>query len=334
MTYHIVYSLAWLVALLPYRALYALSDGLYLLVYHIIRYRRKVVGKNLSTSFPEKSNAEIKTIERQFYHWLCDYAVETIKLLHVSDDELLRHLEFRGCDEVEKYMDKGLSVAWMLGHYCNWEYLSATALGMKRWGILKDEVRFEERGKATGRRPTVGNERREESRAVMGLIYKPLRNKAMDRLFLKIRQSHYGTCVARNDILRKLVQLRQESRLSIFGYIADQGPKWENIHLWLDFLNHDTPVFTGSERIIRKMRQPVFYIDMERPERGRYVCTAHLITEHPEQMEEHELTRRYFQLLEQSIRRAPQYYLWSHKRWKRQRELTIDNRGDEDRIRR
>ena len=168
----------------------------------------------------------------------------------------------------------------------------------------------------------------------MGLIYKPLRNKAMDRLFLKIRQSHYGTCVARNDILRKLVQLRQESRLSIFGYIADQGPNWENIHLWLDFLGHDTPVFTGSERIIRKMRQPVFYIDMERPGRGRYVCTAHLITEHPEQMEEHELTRRYFQLLEQSIRRAPQYYLWSHKRWKRQRELTIDNRGDEDRIRR
>ena len=327
MTYHIIYSLAWLVSLLPYRALYAISDGLYLLVYHIIRYRRKVVGKNLSTSFPEKSSAEIKTIERQFYHWLCDYAVETIKLLHVSDDELLRHLEFRGCDEVEKYMDKGQSVAWMLGHYCNWEYLSATALGMKRWGILKDEVRKddEERGKATGRRPTVGNERREESRAVMGLIYKPLRNKAMDRLFLKIRQSHYGTCVARNDILRKLVQLRQESRLSIFGYIADQGPKWENIHLWLDFLGHDTPVFTGSERIIRKMRQPVFYIDMERPGRGRYVCTAHLITEHPEQMEEHELTRRYFQLLEQSIRRAPQYYLWSHKRWKRQRELTIDN---------
>jgi len=316
MTYHIVYSLAWLVALLPYRALYALSDGLYLLVYHIIRYRRKVVGKNLSTSFPEKSSAEIKTIERQFYHWLCDYAVETIKLLHVSDDELLRHLEFRGCDEVEKYLDKGLSVAWMLGHYCNWEYLSATALGMKRWGILKDEVRKddEERG-----------ERREESRAVMGLIYKPLRNKAMDRLFLKIRQSHYGTCVARNDILRKLVQLRQESRLSIFGYIADQGPKWENIHLWLDFLGHDTPVFTGSERIIRKMRQPVFYIDMERPQRGRYVCTAHLITEHPEQMEEHELTRRYFQLLEQTVRRAPQYYLWSHKRWKRQRELKIDN---------
>ena len=331
MTYHIVYSLAWLVALLPYRALYALSDGLYLLVYHIIRYRRKVVGKNLSTSFPEKSSAEIKTIERQFYHWLCDYAVETIKLLHVSDDELLRHLEFRGCDEVEKYMDKGLSVAWMLGHYCNWEYLSATALGMKRWGILKDEVR----GKAIGvtrvrgyegtRIALIRGERREESRAVMGLIYKPLRNKAMDRLFLKIRQSHYGTCVARNDILRKLVQLRQESRLSIFGYIADQGPKWENIHLWLDFLNHDTPVFTGSERIIRKMRQPVFYIDMERPGRGRYVCTAHLITEHPEQMEEYELTHRYFQLLEQTVRRAPQYYLWSHKRWKRQRELTIDN---------
>ena len=154
----------------------------------------------------------------------------------------------------------------------------------------------------------------------MGLIYKPLRNDAMDRLFLTIRQKKYGTCVSRKDILRKLVQLKQEGRMSLFGYIADQSPRWENIHLWLNFLNHDTPVFTGSERIIQKMRQPTFYLDMERPERGKYVCTIKLISEHPEQMSIEELTKTYFAELEKSIRRAPQYYLWTHNRWKRTRQ--------------
>lgn len=299
MMYYMLYALTWLLSLLPYPALYVLSDFLFLIVYHVVRYRRGIVHRNLTTSFPEKDEKEIITIERQFYHWLCDYFVETIKLLTVSDRELLRHLEFRGCEAVEKFFDQGQSCAWMLGHYCNWEYLSATALGMNRWGKPQKEG---------------------ESRAVMGLIYKPLRNDAMDRLFLKIRQRHYGTCVSRKDILRKLVQLKQEGRLSLFGYIADQSPKWENIHLWLPFLNHDTPVFTGSERIIRKMRQPVFYVEMERPRRGKYICNVHLIAEHPEQLEEYELTHRYFQLLEETVCRAPQYYLWSHNRWKRTRK--------------
>lgn len=108
--------------------------------------------------------------------------------------------------------------------------------------------------------------------------------------------------------------------MSLFGYIADQSPKWENIHLWIPFLHHDTPVFTGAERIIRKMNNAVFYVDMERPRRGHYVCTFRLITREPAQWEEHELTRRFFVMLEESIRREPACYLWSHDRWKRTHE--------------
>ncbi len=309
MTYYLLYGLAWLISLLPYRMLYGLSDFLYLIVYYVVRYRRGIVRKNLTTSFPEKNMHEIVSIEQKFYHWLCDYAVETIKLLTVSNHEFVRHLEFRGTEAVEQCLDNGQPCAWLLGHYCNWEYLSATALGMKRWGVEPEEG---------------GESSRRESRAVMGLIYKPLRNDAMDRLFLTIRQKKYGTCVSRKDILRKLVQLKQEGRMSLFGYIADQGPRWENIHLWLPFLNHDTPVFTGSERIIRKMRHAVFYVDMDRAQRGKYICTIRPITQHPEQLEEYELTRTYFQMLEKSIRRAPQYYLWTHNRWKRQREAKTE----------
>ena len=108
--------------------------------------------------------------------------------------------------------------------------------------------------------------------------------------------------------------------MSLFGYIADQSPKWENIHLWLPFMNHDTAVFTGAERITRKMQDAVVYVDLERPRRGLYVCTLHLITDRPQDLPPNELTRLSFQWLEKSIRRAPQYYLWTHNRWKRTHE--------------
>jgi KDO2-lipid IV(A) lauroyltransferase len=160
----------------------------------------------------------------------------------------------------------------------------------------------------------------ERQSAVMGLIYHPLRNKAFDRLFIQLRQKKQGTCIPKKEILRYLAKYRKEQRMSLFGYIADQNPKWENIHLWLPFLNHDTPVFTGAERIVRKMNNAVFYVDMERPERGKYICTFKRMSDAPGQLEEYELTRQFFQMLEETIRRAPQYYLWTHNRWKRTHE--------------
>ena len=108
--------------------------------------------------------------------------------------------------------------------------------------------------------------------------------------------------------------------MSIFGYISDQDPKWQNIHLWLPFLHHDTPVFTGAERIMRKMNNAIFYVDMSRPCRGYYTMTYRLITKEPQKLAEHEVTRRFFAMLEETIRREPAYWLWTHNRWKRSHE--------------
>lgn len=288
-TYRLLYGVTYLVSLLPYKALYVLSDLTFLLVYHVIRYRRKVVARNLASAFP---NGDNRRTEKRFYHWLCDYFFETMKLLSVKPETLLRHIEFRNLDQVEAYFDRGKSCAAMLGHYCNWEYLTSMSLPMKRW----------------------------KGKFFLGLIYHPLSNKAFDRLFIDIREHNQGTCVPKKDILRKLVELKKEQRLSYFGYILDQSPKWENIHLWLPFLNHDTPVFTGAERIIRKMQNVVFYMRMERPCRGKYVCTFEMMTDQPLSLAENELTRRYFEMLEADIRRAPEFYLWTHDRWKRTHE--------------
>lgn len=287
-TYGLVYGIAYGISLLPFGVLYLLSDFLFLIVYYIVGYRRKVVVKNLKASFPEKSEQEQKAIERQFYHWFCDYIVETIKLLSISNDKLLRHIEFRGVEEIEKAFARGQNCSALLGHYCNWEWLSATGLAFKRY-----------------------------PQAVMGLIYHPLYSEVFNQLFVKLRSTHGGVCVPKKDILRYLVTYKREDRRTLFGYISDQAPWWTNIHLWLDFMNQETPVFTGGERIMRKMNETVFYLDMERPCRGKYICTFRLMAPEAAKTEEYDLTRQFFKMLEQSIRRQPPFYLWTHDRWKR-----------------
>jgi KDO2-lipid IV(A) lauroyltransferase len=178
-----------------------------------------------------------------------------------------------------------------MGHFCNWEWVSAIGLAFPHY-------------------PQV----------VKALVYHPLYNEAFDKLFIDIRTAHGGVCVPKRDILRHIVTLKREEKQYFFGYVSDQSPKWENMHLWLDFLHHDTPVFTGAERIMQKMNDAVFYIDLERPRRGKYICTLRLITVNAAQEEEFAITRRFFKMLEESIHRQPECYLWTHNRWKRGRE--------------
>lgn len=287
----IVYVLFYTLSLLPFRILYGMADIGYVLLYYIIRYRRGVVRKNLVTAFPEKSIDDIKTIERKFYHWFCDYFLEAIKLLSISDKELRRRFTIINSEEVEQCFQEGQDVAAILGHYCNWEWLSCVGMNLPP------------------ERET-------------GLIYHPLRNKTFDYLFRKLRSHEQnGHVIPKKDILRYVVTKKREGVRNICGYISDQGPKWTNIHLWLPFLNHEyTPVFTGGERIMRKMNNAVFYVEMSRPKRGYYTATYKLVTRDPNTLPADDITRRFFCLLEETIRQEPAFYLWSHNRWKRTKE--------------
>ncbi len=288
--YKIVHALFYLLSLLPLSVLYVMSDILGTFLYHVLRYRRSIVRRNLETSFPDKTKDEIRRIERRFYRWFSDYFFEAVKLLSISDKELRRRFTVVNSEEVVQCFNQGQDVAAILGHYCNWEWLSCVGIALP----------------ATCR---------------AGLIYHPLRNKVFDRLFRDIRSSQpINMTIPKKDILRVLVDLRRRDIRNIFGYIADQGPRWKNIHLWLPFLGHDTPVFTGGERIMRKMKNSVFYVEMSRPRRGYYVCTYRLITKEADTLPEHEITRRFFRMLEETIRREPAYYLWTHNRWKRTHE--------------
>lgn len=285
-----VYRIFYLISLLPLRVLYGFSDVLAYLAYYVVRYRRGVVRKNLTTSFPEKSQKEIIAIEKRFYRWFTDYFFEAIKLLSISEEELNRRFTITNSNEIEACFEQGQNVAAILGHYCNWEWLSCVGKDLP-------------------------------ANRMCGLIYHPLYNKAFDDLFLRIRSHEAnGKPIPKQDILRQLVTNKQNGTMSIFGYISDQVPKWENIHCWLPFLNHDTPVFTGGEKIMRRMNDAVYYAELTRPRRGYYSLTYRLITKQPNDLPEFEVTRCFFRMLEETIRREPSYYLWSHNRWKRTHE--------------
>ena len=290
---HLLASLAigilWLLSLLPLWAHYLISDMMYLVLYRLIKYRQKVVRKNLESAFPEKSADDIRQIERDFYHWFCDYIVETFKMMTISEKEMRRRMVFKGTETIDRLVAEGVSCGVMLGHYCNWEWISTLPLAVSDKGICAE-------------------------------LYHPIENPDFNRLFLYIRQRFRSVCIPMEETLRHIVKYQREGRPMVIGYIADQKPNWRNIHYWVDFMNHYTPVFTGSERIIKRTRQAFFYGDVRRIKRGYYECEFKLIEQHSEQIPDYELTQRYMQELERSIRRDPAYWLWSHDRWSRTKE--------------
>lgn len=276
-------------SLLPLSIHYLISDFIYFFTYYVIHYRRGVVRSNLTSSFPEKSEKEIAKIERDFYHWFCDYLVETFKLATISHKEMKCRMKFKGVEQIEQIVAEGQSCGILLGHYCNWEWITALPMNMSGKGLCAE-------------------------------LYHPLENKDVDNFFLDIRQRFGSLCIPMDRALRDMVRYRKEGRPLVIGYIADQKPTWRNIYLWMPFLNHLTPMLTGSERIIKRTGQAFFYGDMRRIKRGYYECEFKLIERHPEHIPDYKLTERYMQELEQSIRRDPAYWLWTHDRWQRTKE--------------
>ena len=287
--FYIVLFVWYLLSLLPLSVLYVLSDILFVLAYYVLRYRRRLVRKNLMDSFPEKKKSDIIKIEKGFYLFLCDYIVESMKLLTMSKKNLQRRMVFKGTETVDEIIADGQSCAIYLGHYCNWEWITSLPLY-----VTKD--------------------------AQCGQIYHPLENKDFDRLFLRLRERMGAVCIPMAETLRRIVEFKKKGKQVVVGYISDQVPYWNNIHYWTNFLHHDTPVLTGTERIAKSANHAVFYMDVKCVRRGYYECEFKLITREPKKYKDFELTEIYFRELEKTIQRDPKYWLWSHNRWKRTRE--------------
>lgn len=287
--YYVVFGFWYLWSLLPLCIHYLFADILYLVLYHAVGYRIKVVRKNLTTSFPEKNEQELRKIERDFYHWFCDYIAETVKMFSMSRRQMQRRMRFEGLEQIEADFTAGKSVSIYLGHYCNWEWVSSLPLNLS-------------------------------NRATAAQLYHTLENDVMNRLFLYSRGRYGAVSLEMKEAFGILRNWQKEKRLSITGYISDQVPGYSSMHYWPWFLNHDTPAYTGAERIAHVLNTSVYYFDIYRPRRGYYVAKIIKMSDDPQKEEKFAMTEKYYRLLENSIKRAPAYWLWSHNRWKRTRE--------------
>ena len=289
--YYILFGIWYVVSHLPLRILYLFADFIYIIIYHVIGYRINVVRKNLGESFPEKSEKELRQIEKGFYRHFCSILIESIKFFSISQDELKKRFEFRGVDLINDSLRRGKTCGIYLGHYGNWEWPSSMPLWI------------------------------DSNLGITAQLYHPLENLVTDRLVYYTRQRFGGISIPSNQSIRELVKWRNKGKPLVIGFVADQTPWWNDIHYWTNFLNHpDTPVFTGAERIMKKFDMDVYYLDITRVKRGYYTAEYKRITTTPKEWEEFAITERYNRMMEETIKRAPQYWLWSHNRWKRTKE--------------
>lgn len=295
--YILIYGWIKIHALLPMRLLYVLSDILYLIIYWVIRYRVPVVRKNLKSSFPDKSEEELKQLEKAFYHHFADYIVETLKLAHISLQELQKRAYVQNPELIDKLMDNGHPCClFLMGHYGNWEWYSGS------------------------------NSRFKDARLYQ--IYRPLNNKTVDKIFIHLRTKFGSSGIPKNDTGREVVRLVRNKIRSGVVFLADQTPSPSNLHYWTNFLNQDTSVLTGAERLARKLNTPVVFLDVQMVKRGYYTLEIQLIAENPKETPENWITEEYARRLEKSILRKPEGWLWTHKRWKYKRSDAVIHHGN------
>ncbi len=286
--FNIFSAFAWLITLLPLRVLYFFSHILFFLFYYFPGYRKDIVNKNLRNSFPDKSEDELKSVARKFYKHLADMFVEGIKLRHMSEGELMKRFRYLNPELINSYYDKKQDAIAAFGHYGNWEWI----IGMHKVFNYHSLT-----------------------------VYKPLHNKYFDNYFYKIRGKYGMELVPMASVLRRIFSYRKEGVNTLTALVADQTPPRKEIHFSLNFLNQQTPVYLGVEKIAQKFNMSVFFFNIRKVKRGYYEIEAELITDKPQELKEHELTKMHMARLEKLIVEKPEYWLWSHRRWKHKKKV-------------
>ncbi len=281
--FYLVYPFVYLIASLPFWALYSVSDVFYYL-FRLSGYRRKVVVQNLRNSFPDKSEKEIQQLCREYFRYLCDLTLETFKTLTMTEQEARDRCTLIFPDWLKEFANQKQSMLLVLGHYGNWE-----------WG---------------GPGFTL------HSGIPLNVIYRPLSNPYFEKMMTGMR-TKFGTRITpAKNTLREMVSLRNQHMA--FAFIADQAATIENGH-WMEFLHQDTSVYTGPEKLAVKFNYPVVFMNIKRLRRGFYEVAPELLFAHPKETQPDQITETFTRRLEQEIRKDPVIWLWSHRRWKHKR---------------
>jgi len=280
-------TLTWTMHLFPLRIHYLVSDIFFFIAYYIVRYRRNVVESNLANSFPAKTQRERNRITKEFYHHLCDTAIETLYFDRMSADKGKSVVKYLNPELPAGYLDKGRHVIVILGHYNNWEWFC-------NWPLYT-KYRFYP-------------------------IYKKLKSNVFESFYLNLRSRFGAIPLERADTYRRLMDDYQKGIPSTSAFLFDQTPRIYEIQHWVRFLNQDTPVILGAEKVARKVNGVVLFARSTKVSRGNYEVEFKLVTDTASNCPKFEITEKCLHLLENQIVDQPQFWLWSHKRWKHKRE--------------
>lgn len=292
--YYLLLPLIYLVSYSPPWILYGFSNFLYFVVYVLIGYRKEVVAQNLKNSFPEKTDDEIKQIGKKYYRYLCDLLVEAVKTITMSEAYVRKHMTFHDVDKMNALYEQGQSFVIVMGHFGNWE-LAGPCFSLN-------------------------------CKHQLNVVYKPLSNPYFEQLFSKSRTKFTTKIIPMNNTLRAMAANRKV--VDATALIADQTPAGDlKSGHWLNFLNQETIVFTGPEKIGKMFDYPIVYMHVDRVKRGYYEITPTIMFDKSKETAEHEITKAFFEKLEQEITKKPETWLWSHKRWKHKREVEVTAEG-------
>lgn len=283
LAYALIYPFLWLISILPFKLLYAFSDMVFILMFRIIGYRKKTVKDNLRLVFPEKSQAEINEITRKFYHHLCDLFLEMIKSLTISKEELSKHFIIKNPEELKRLETLNKSIVVMYGHYASYEWSMVT----------ENYISYKGMG-----------------------IYKRITNKYFDRLVRRIRSKFNTELIDTKSAIAEVTNYEKKGIRTITAFISDQSPKLRKAYFWLRFMNIPAPCFTGAEMIAKNLDMSVIYLKIDKVKRGFYETEVITLAENAREYKDYEITEKFTRILEKQIYKQPEYYLWTHKRWK------------------
>ncbi len=284
--YILVYPILWCISMLPFRVLYLFSDFVYWIVYYLIGYRKKTVRENLALTFPNLSEKERLEIEKKFFHHMCDMFLEMIKTMTISEDEINKRYKFTNLEVYKDLEKQHKSIALMCAHYASYE-----------WAV---SMNFHINYKGYG-------------------IYKKINNTYFDKLVHDIRSKFKAYLITTKDTIPEISKNYKEKNLSVYGFASDQSPKLSSVFHWQRFMGIEVPVHTGAEMLAKKYDMNVIFLRTKKVKRGFYEASFEILSEDAKNVPNYEITNHFLKLVEQQIYEAPQYYLWTHKRWKHRR---------------
>ena len=280
----------YLISYLPLSVLHAFSDIGFVLLFYVIKYRRRVVSENLSNSFPEKTKEERLKIEKDFYQYFCDLMIGTIKALTMSRADVKERFSIKNPELIQKYFKQKKSILMYTAHQGIWEWVTLMPLFLPYQ---------------------------------MTSFYQPLSNGYFEELMKIIRERFGMICVPSNKGYRSILEFEKKNILTMNCVVGDQSPRSNSTKHWLNFLNQDTAFLIGGDRIAKKSNQVVVFPAFKRLKRGYFEVEFKLITEDPKSVKGYGIVDKYAAILEETIQESPSLWLWSHRKWKLKREKEV-----------